>query len=106
MVFLEDQSQPLRSLLCVDGVTDTYKIFHATETTQRLSVRLSVNAEALRRRRGLSVTDVRHFTQEYKLGLRVMSTHCLSEEVHAPMWLPIIRTSIKYLNLDFNEVSI
>ena len=28
--------------------------------------------------------------------LRVMSTHCLSEEVHAPMCLPIIRTSIKY----------
>ena len=65
-MFLEDQSQPLRSPLCVDGVTDTYKIFHADgDDGEALH-------QALRRRRGLSVTDVRHFTQEYKLGLKLV----------------------------------
>ena len=50
MAFLEDQSQPLPSPLSLDGVTGT-KIFHAAGD----------DVEALRRRRGLSVTDVEHF---------------------------------------------
>ena len=66
MVFLEDQSQPLSSPLSVDGVTDT-QIFHAAGDDGE-ALRQALR-QALRRRRGLSVTDVEHFTQEYKLGL-------------------------------------
>ena len=44
MAFLEDQSQPLPSLLSVDGVTDSSKIFHAPGEALR---------QALRRRRAL-----------------------------------------------------
>ena len=58
LMLLEDQSQPLPSLSPFDGVTLKYlKIFNAAG-----------DREALRRRRGLSVTDVQHFMEEYKPG--------------------------------------
>ena len=65
MILLEDQSQPNR-------VMDTgMEIFHAAgDDGEALR-------QALRLWRGLSVTNIQHFTEEYKPGLRLKVCVCV-----------------------------
>ena len=63
-MILFQRTKPLPSPLSLEGVTDTYKIFHAAGD----------DGEALRQRRGLSVTEVQQFTEEYKPGFSPLPT--------------------------------
>ena len=83
IILLEDQSQPLPSPFSLNEVTDTcitLVIFHAAGD----------DGEALRRHRGLSVTDVQHFTEVYKPGLSLKSP--VVDELNVEVLCYLLRT--------------